>query len=65
MEWYGDKVIKEIKKATKQALTTGALIVESDAKLRSPVDTGNLRSSLTHQVGEDEATIGTNVEYAV
>lgn len=28
------------------------------------VDTGNLRNSITFQVGEDEVLIGTNVEYA-
>ena len=64
MEWKGDKFLKALKTGTEKALRTGALIVEGDAVLRSPVDTGNLRASITHRVDGDEATIGTNVEYA-
>ena len=59
-----DKVKANFKRATEKALTTSALLVEGDAKLRAPVDTGNLRSSLNHKVETDRATIGTNVEYA-
>ena len=59
-----DKVSADFKRAAEKALTTSALLVEGDAKLRAPVDTGNLRSSLNHKVETDRATIGTNVEYA-
>lgn len=42
--------------------------IERDAKLVCPVDTGNLRSSITTSVESDgsnvTATVGTNVEYA-
>lgn len=36
------------------------------AKMLSPVDTGRLRNSLTHDVkaGEEAVYVGTNVEYA-
>ena len=38
--------------------------VEGYAKEDCPVDTGNLRNSLTHTAGEDCEYVGTNVEYA-
>ena len=42
------------------------LVAEGYAKKLCPVDTGNLRNSITHVVDEDEpaAYIGTNNEYA-
>lgn len=48
----------------KQILTTAALMVEADAKLNCPVDTGQLRQSITHNVGDNFAEIGTNYSYA-
>lgn len=48
----------------KTALTKCALIVEADAKLKCPVDTGELRQSITHEVYRDGCVIGTNYEYA-
>ena len=47
-----------------EALTKCALLVEADAKLNCPVDTGSLRSSITHNVYKDYAEVGTNYEYA-
>ena len=65
MEWYGDKVIQSVENAKRGGLTAAALIVEGDATLRAAVDTGNLRSSITHKVvSDEEAHIGTNVDYA-
>ena len=50
---------------TRLALTEAALIVEAAAKpLSEPVDSGQLRGSITHKVDGNEARIGTNVEYA-
>lgn len=48
-----------------KALEEIGLMGEGYAKLLCPVDTGNLRNSLTHQVIVDEKRvyIGTNVEY--
>lgn len=46
------------------ALELGALRVVRDAKLLVPVDTGILRSSITHDVQGNIATVGTPVEYA-
>lgn len=46
------------------AVRKGALKVERDAKIIVPVDTGNLRRSITHQVEGNQAIVGTSVEYA-
>ena len=65
MKWHGDKVMANVENAKKGGLSAAALIVEGSAVLRAPVKTGNLRSSITHKViGNEEAHIGTNVEYA-
>lgn len=50
--------------AIKRALTKSALLVEADAKMNCPVDTGLLRSSITHNVYNDYAEVGTNYSYA-
>jgi HK97 gp10 family phage protein len=39
-------------------------LVEGEAKLRTPVDTGRLRGSIASKVDGDKAIVGTNVEYA-
>lgn len=50
-------------------LARRAIKVESAAKRGTPVDTGRLRSSMTHELGREGgdlvARIGTNVDYAV
>ena len=55
-----------IKSAILNGLETCGLVAEGYAKKLAPVDTGNLRNSITHTVDEEEpsAYIGTNVEYA-
>lgn len=52
--------------AAVRALEKCGLTAEGYAKQLCPVDTGNLRNSITHQVDETEpaAYIGTNNEYA-
>ena len=53
--------------AAKHLLKT-AIRVESEAKRVAPVDTGRLRSSITHELGMDArglyARVGSNVVYA-
>ena len=60
------EVSEKIKKALLRGLETCGLVAEGYAKKLAPVDTGNLRNSITHDVddGEPAAYIGTNVEYA-
>lgn len=49
-----------------RALEAIGLQAEGYAKMLCPVDTGNLRNSITHTVSMDEQAtyVGTNVEYA-
>ena len=60
------EVSEAIKSALLKGLETCGLVAEGYAKKLAPVDTGNLRNSITHDVddGEPAAYIGTNVEYA-
>ena len=60
------EVSDNIKAALLRGLETCGLAAEGYAKKLAPVDTGNLRNSITHTVddGEPAAYIGTNVEYA-
>ena len=53
------KVKEEFEAAVLRALETCGLTAEGYAKLLCPVDTGNLRNSITHQV-EPAVYIGTN-----
>ncbi len=59
-------VKEELRAAVLRALETCGLTAEDYAKKLCPVDTGNLRNSITHQVQPSEPAvyIGTNNEYA-
>lgn len=46
------------------ALAKVGFAAEDHVKALAPVDTGRLRSSITHLVDDRSVTIGTNVEYA-
>ena len=60
------EVSDNIKAALLRGLEKCGMVAEGYAKKLAPVDTGNLRNSITHEVdnGEPAAYIGTNVEYA-
>lgn len=60
------KIIEEKNQAVLRALEIIGQTVENDAAGLAPVDTGNLRNSITHDVDETShiVAIGTNVEYA-
>lgn len=64
IKWYGNEVNGTVDAAIEQFLETAALIVQGDAINRCPVDTGHLRQSITKEVKDKEARIGTNVHYA-
>ena len=49
--------------SVKKALEAIGLTAEAFAKMNCPVDTGNLRNSITHEVQDATVIIGTNVEY--
>lgn len=61
-----DLVHEEFQAACLRALEKCGLTAEAYAKMLCPVDTGNLRNSITHQVQPEKlaAYIGTNSEYA-
>ena len=50
--------------AKQEALYTSSVVVQGDATLNAPVDTGNLRSSIDYEVSSDDADIFTPVQYA-
>ena len=60
------QIADAIDQALAKALEEVGLVAEGYAKKACPVDTGRLRSSITHQVRPSEKSvyIGTNVEYA-
>jgi HK97 gp10 family phage protein len=60
---------RKLSQCVEKALFASCIIVEGDAVERVPVDTGNLKNSITHDVkmkGENggEGIVGTNVDYA-
>lgn len=59
-------VLEEFRAACLRALERCGSEAEGYAKDLVPVDTGNLRNSISHTVDEEEPTayVGTNVEYA-
>ncbi len=59
-----DEVLMELAYACMRALERCGMQAEGYAKDLAPVDTGNLRNSITHQVDAQSVYIGTNVEYA-
>lgn len=66
LEDHSDEVLEALESACQRALEKCGLVGEGYAKKLCPVDTGNLRNSITHTVsdGEKAAYIGTNSEYA-
>ncbi len=61
-----DEVRAALQEAAERALEKCGLVAEGYAKKLCPVDTGNLRNSITHNVdmSEPAAYIGTDSEYA-
>jgi len=61
-------VIFDVITRREKAVEEVCLIVEADAKLNCPVDTGTLKRSITYKVESDEkktvGSVGSNVEYA-
>lgn len=51
--------------AARDALEEVGMQAEKFAKAKCPVDTGNLRNSITHVLDGGDVLIGTNCEYAV
>jgi len=62
--WYGVRLVQKINAENKKIILKACLLVERDAKILCPVDTGRLRSSITHEVEGTTGRVGSNVEYA-
>lgn len=56
---------EELDKAIYKALETSGLACENFAKRKCPVDTGNLRNSITHTTTKRETIISSAVKYAI
>lgn len=61
---HSEEIKGALKSATEKALERCGLQAEGYAKDLVPVDTGNLRNSISHQTDGNVAYIGTNNEYA-
>ena len=59
-----EEVLSAMEKAIERGLEAIGLTAEGHAKKETPVDTGRLRNSISHEVEDRAAYIGTNVEYA-
>lgn len=61
-----EQAVDGIDSAIGVALEKIGLLAENYAAKKCPVDTGNLRGSITHELaaGDNNVYIGTNVEYA-
>jgi HK97 gp10 family phage protein len=61
-------ITPEARAEIKIAVTKAALLVERDAKINAPVDTGTLRNSISHRITESnglyEAEVGASVDYS-
>ncbi len=58
------EVLAVLREAATRALEKCGIAAEGFAKKSVPVDTGNLRNSITHKVVDNSVYIGTNNEYA-
>ena len=64
---HSDEVLSALDAALARGLEKCGLVAEGYAKKLCPVDTGNLRNSITHtvtDVNEQAAYVGSNAEYA-
>lgn len=54
----------DVNEIVQREIEKTAYKIERGAKANCPVDTGHLRRSITTEIGDLEADIGSNVEYA-
>ena len=58
------QILTAMEKGIKNGLEAIGLTAETYAKKATPVDTGRLRNSISHETDKEAVYIGTNVEYA-
>ncbi len=55
LDWNGEQIKRDVADSVYRALLKGAITVEGRAAVLAPVDTGNLRNSITYVIsGESE-----------
>ena len=59
-----EQILSALEKGIKNGLEAIGLTAETYAKKATPVDTGRLRNSISHETDKEAVYIGTNVEYA-
>lgn len=67
LEDNSDEVKMAMDKILNKWLEAASLVVESQAKALAPVDTGSLKTSISHKVDEvrKEATVGAAEDYSI
>ena len=64
MEWYGDDVIRSVKKKLPVAVRKACVIVQDAAQLLSPIKKGALMGSITIEpINEYSAKVGPSIAY--
>ena len=58
------QILSALEKGKRNALTAIGSSAETYAKQETPVCTGRLRNSISHETDKEAVYIGTNVEYA-
>ena len=58
------QILSALEKGIKNGLEAIGLTAETYAKKETPVDTGRLRNSISHETDKEAVYIGSNVEYA-
>lgn len=59
-----DEYNKKLDEGIRKGLAQSGQLVKSAARANCPVDTGNLRRSITKQTFDRRAVVGTNCDYA-
>lgn len=60
-----DEVLAELERKIQDSLQEVGQIAVNDARNSTPVDTGNLRDSMTCDIKDDLVVVGSNVDYAI
>ena len=58
------QILSALEKGKRNALTAIGATAETYAKQETPVCTGRLRNSISHETDKEAVYIGSNVEYA-
>lgn len=60
-----DEIEKDIRDGLERGVALGGEFVKGSARAKAPVDTGQLRSSISSQASGFNCVVGTNVEYGI